>query len=185
MEKIKEIAKEIEEKVKPKRGTTGATITQHGKNNVAVVGDNNVIQIEKLSNRELRILKGKLDKWVELEMETNNLNIREARKKVFGIFKRKFKLNSYRDLPASQITQALSFIEGQIRKLENKLLRMGIESTPKQRLILRIYRTRSFLEQLSEEDFVRLLHDRFGKVDFSQFTLKELQTLFNMLSRMR
>ena len=180
--KVKEIAEEIEKRAKPKKGTT---INQQGTGNVAVVGNDNVVYVERLSNKELHNLKGKLDNWAELEMEANNLSIGEARKKVHGIFKRKFKLNSYRDLPASQITQALSFIEGQIRKLENRLLRMGIEGTPKQRLILRIYRIRSFLNQLSEKDFVRLLLDKFGKIDFSEFTVKELQTLLNMLSKMR
>jgi len=180
--KIEELAREIGEKAKSKKG---AVISQQGKGNIAVVGDNNVIHTEKLSNKELRNLKARLDDWAELEKEANNLSIGEARKKVHGIFKRKFKLNSYRDLPASQITQALSFIEGQVRKLENMLLRMGIEGTPKQRLILRIYRLRSFLRHLKEEDFVRMLLDKFGKIDFSQFTTEELRKLLDMLSKMR
>ncbi len=180
--KIRELAEEIGKRAKGKREIS---INQQGADNLAIVGDNNIVHMEKLSTKELRNLKGRLDDWANLEMETNGLSIGEARKKVYGIFNRKFKLTSYKDLPASKLQDALSFIQGQINKLENKLLRMGIEGTPKHRTILKIYRLRSFLNHLSEEDFIKLLLDRFGKVNFAEFTVKELKVLERILMGMR
>lgn len=180
--KIKELVEEIGERAKPKRAVT---INQQGQGNLAVVGDGNIVNADRLSTKELRNLKTKLNDLAQLEVEVNGTPIGEARKKIYGMFNRKFKLLTYKDLPASKLQDALVFIEGQIKKLENKLLRMGIEGTPKQRTILRIYRIRSFLNHLSEEEFVKLLLDKFGRINFAEFTVKELQDLERILRGMR
>ena len=179
---------ELKEKIKEKSSQRGGiSINQSNKSGtqVAIVGDGNNVYLDRLSSKELRTLRAKLRKWAEMESVLNDISIGTALKKVYGIFNRKFKLTSYKELPPSKLPDANAFIEGQINKVSNKLLRRGIHEIPKHEKILQVHLLRGILSFLKEEDFITILKNQFGKVDLSLFSVKELDKLLRILRDLR
>jgi hypothetical protein len=150
---------------------------------VAINGNNNVVvnYHDRLSHKEIRELKGKLTELAELIRSVEECSAKESKNIAFGMFKRHFKLASYRDLPASRIDEAISFLNRQIRIWESKLIRKVPKGETKHRLILRIYQLRAWNYKLKEEDYLSILKGEFGKTCLTEFSIKELRKLEKIL----
>jgi len=150
---------------------------------VAINGNSNVVvnYHDRLSHKEIRELKGKLTELAELIKNVEECSVRESRNIAFGMFKKHFKLASYRDLPASRIDEAISFLNRQIRVWESKLIRKVPNEETKHRLILRIFQLRSWNYKLKEEDYLSILKGEFGKICLTEFSIKELKKLEKIL----
>lgn len=162
---------------------------QSGLQNVSIQGNYNKVEqhfhLDTLSKANKKKLTGMLNEWADLYEKAYNVDTQTAMKTVRGIFKKKFGLTRYDDLPASRFDEAIRFIIGQIEKLERFLLKKGYEGTPKHKKILKVHRLRSFLCALEEADFIRLLQKNFGKINLAEFSVKELDKLIRILSDLR
>jgi hypothetical protein len=150
---------------------------------IAINGNNNTIvnYHDRLSNKEIRELQRKLTELAELIKKVKDCSVKESRNIAFGMFKKHFKLASYRDLPASRIDEAVNFLNRQLRIWEEKLIRKVPKKDGKHRLILRIYQLRSWNYELREEEFIDILKKEFGKTSFVDFSIKELRILTKLL----
>ncbi len=150
---------------------------------VAINGNNNFVvnNYDRLSNKEIRELNGKLNDLARLIEKVKGCSTKESRSIAYGMFKKKFRLASYRDLPASRIDDALNFLNRQLRIWEDKLVKKVPKGEARHRLILRIYQLRSWNYQLKEEDFLKLLKEEFGKTTINTLSLKELRKLAKLL----
>jgi len=147
---------------------------------VAVNGNNNIVihNHDRLSNKEIRELNGRLNELSILIQKIKGCSTKESKNIAFGMFKKHFKLASYRDLPASRIDEAHNFVNRQLKIWEEKLIKQVSRKEARHRLILKIYQLRSWNYQLTEDDFLKLLKEKFGRTTINTLSLKELRELF-------
>ena len=152
---------------------------------VAVNGNNNFIinHHDKLSHKEMRELHGKLSELARLIEKVQNCSSKKSRSIAFGMFKKHFRLASYKDLPASRIDEAVNFLNRQLRIWEDKLIRKVPKGEARHRLILKVYQLRSWNYQLKEEDFLKLLKENFGRTTINTLSVKELRQLIEILKK--
>jgi len=176
-----EILKELLETAK--QPTVPKTEIKADRGAIAINGNNNTVinQYDRLSNKEVRELYKRLTELAELIKAVKNCSVRESRNIAFGMFKKHFKLASYRDLPSSRIDEAVNFLNRQVRIWEDKLIRKVPKEEGKHRLILQVYRLRSWNYELKEERFLDILEEEFGKTRLTDFSTKELRRLVKML----
>jgi len=152
---------------------------------IAINGNNNTIvnYYDRLSNKEIRELQRKLTELAELIKRVKDCSVKESRNIAFGMFKKHFRLASYRDLPASRIDEAVNFLNRQIRIWEEKLIKKVPRNDGKHRLILRIYQLRSWNYELKEGEFLSILKKEFGKTHLTEFSITELRRLVKILEQ--